>query len=63
MRTTKEAADISVRSSNGGRYDLAYATGKDWVTLVPGVDATNLSTNKAGGFVGAMFGPFAQGAR
>jgi alpha-N-arabinofuranosidase len=52
-----------VRSSNGGRYDLAYVTGEDRVTLAPGVDATNLSANKAGGFVGTMIGPFAQGAR
>ncbi|WP_242182618.1 glycoside hydrolase family 43 protein [Sphingomonas sp. CARO-RG-8B-R24-01] len=50
-------------SARGGQYDLAYATGKTWVTLAPDVDATNLSTDKAGGFVGTMIGPFAQGAR
>ncbi|MET3827516.1 alpha-N-arabinofuranosidase [Sphingomonas sp. PvP055] len=50
-------------SARGGRYDLAYALGKQWVTLAPDVDATNLSTNKAGGFVGTMIGPFAQGKR
>jgi xylan 1,4-beta-xylosidase len=50
-------------AARGGRYDLAYAVGKQWVTLAPDVDATNLSTNKAGGFVGTMIGPFAQGPR
>ena len=50
-------------SARGGRYDFAYALGKQWVTLAARVDATNLSTDKAGGFVGTMIGPFAQGAR
>lgn len=50
-------------SARGGRYDFAYATGKRWVTVAASVDATNLSTEKAGGFVGTMIGPFAQGVR
>ncbi len=50
-------------SARGGRYDLAYAVGKSWVVLAANVDATNLSTDKAGGFVGTMIGPFAQGPR
>ena len=47
----------------GGRQDFAYATGKAWVDVVRDVDATNLSTQTAGGFLGTMIGPFAQGAR
>lgn len=50
-------------SARRGRYDLAYAVGKSWITLAANVDATNLSTDKAGGFVGTMMGPFAQGPR
>nr|WP_010218040.1 hypothetical protein [Sphingomonas sp. PAMC 26621] len=50
-------------SAHGGRYDLAYSVRKAWVTLAANVDATNLSTDKAGGFVGTMIGPFAQGPR
>lgn len=46
-------------TARGGRYDLAYAVGGRWTTLAPNVDATNLSTEVAGGFVGTMIGPFA----
>ncbi len=49
--------------ARGGRYDFAYATGAEWITVVGDVDATNLSTATAGGFVGTMIGPFAQSAR
>ena len=47
-------------SARSGRYDLAYAVRGAWTTLAEDVDATNLSTEKAGGFVGTMIGPFAQ---
>lgn len=46
-------------AARGGRYDLAYAVGGRWTVLAADVDATNLSTAKAGGFVGTMIGPFA----
>lgn len=47
--------------ARGGRYDLSYAAGRGgWTILAKDVDATNLSTDKAGGFVGTMIGPFAQ---
>jgi alpha-N-arabinofuranosidase len=38
-------------------------SGGKWVTVAADVDATNLSTEIAGGFVGTMIGPFAQGVR
>jgi alpha-N-arabinofuranosidase len=50
-------------SFRGGVCDFAYATGKQWIVVARGVDATNLSTAKAGGFVGTMVGPFAEGLR
>ena len=50
-------------TTHGGRFDFAYATNGDWTTLASDVDGTNLSTATAGGFVGAMIGPFAQGPR
>jgi len=50
-------------SAHGGSYDFAYATDGTWKTLVTGIDGTNLSTATAGGFVGTMIGPFAQGPR
>ena len=50
-------------AAHGGRYDFAYAQGARWVPVATGVDATNLSTASAGGFVGTMIGPFAQGRR
>jgi xylan 1,4-beta-xylosidase len=50
-------------AAHGGSYDFAYATGGDWKTLASGVDGTHLSTATAGGFVGTMIGPFAQGPR
>jgi len=63
-RAVSASGPVRLRiAARGGRYDLAYAVGKQWVTLAPDVDATNLSTNKAGGFVGTMIGPFAQGPR
>ncbi|MEG3146669.1 glycoside hydrolase family 43 protein [Sphingomonas sp. RT2P30] len=49
--------------ARGGRYDFAYATGARWISVARDVDATNLSTAKAGGFVGTMIGPFAERTR
>ncbi|HEY6816854.1 MAG TPA: glycoside hydrolase family 43 protein [Croceibacterium sp.] len=48
-------------TAHGGRYDFAYAIGGEWQALATGVDGTHLSTATAGGFVGTMIGPFAQG--
>ncbi|WP_294393195.1 glycoside hydrolase family 43 protein [uncultured Sphingomonas sp.] len=47
--------------ARGGRYDFAFAVKPgQWQTLVRDVDGTNLSTSKAGGFVGTMIGLYAQ---
>ncbi len=44
-----------------GRCSFAYATpGGDWHWLVRDADATILSTDVAGGFVGAVVGPYAR---
>ncbi|WP_194163404.1 glycoside hydrolase family 43 protein [Polymorphobacter fuscus] len=56
------AGPVQLRiTARGGRYDFAYRSGKDWVDVARDVDATNLSTARAGGFVGTMIGPFAVG--
>lgn len=45
---------------DGGSYSFSYKTGgEDWVTLAADVDATNLSTHVAGGFIGTMIGLYA----
>jgi alpha-N-arabinofuranosidase len=44
-----------------GLYSFDMQSGGKWVTVAADVDATNLSTEIAGGFVGTMIGPFAQG--
>jgi alpha-N-arabinofuranosidase len=46
-----------------GRYYPAYNTGDGWNALTTDNDGTHLSTAIAGGFVGTMIGPFAQGPR
>lgn len=55
----------------GDTYAAAYAQGEaggeaggdgDWRTLADDLDGRTLSTRTAGGFVGAVFGPFAQSA-
>ena len=44
----------------GGLYTFSYSEdGNEWLTLVKGADAKNLSTHIAGGFVGTMIGLFA----
>ncbi len=56
------AGPIQLRiHARGGAYDFDYATKPDqWVPVAHDVDATNLSTAKAGGFVGTLIGPYAQ---
>ncbi|MFV3130461.1 glycoside hydrolase family 43 protein [Niveispirillum sp. KHB5.9] len=49
-------------TARGGEYDFHVAgPGQDWRPVLTGADGTILSTKKAGGFVGTMIGPFAQG--
>ncbi len=59
----KEEATKSLRlkiSGNGGLYDFHYAVADgEWQTAAVGVDATNLTTNKSGGFIGACIGLYA----
>jgi alpha-N-arabinofuranosidase len=49
--------------ADGARYRFAWATAGQWRDLGAAQDGTMLSTAKAGGFVGTMIGPFAEGAR
>jgi len=47
--------------ARGGRCDFDYAVKPgQWQVAAHDVDATNLSTAKAGGFVGTLIGPYAQ---
>lgn len=42
---------------DGPDYSFQYSlNGKKWITLVEDADGTNLSTRKAGGFIGALIG-------
>jgi alpha-N-arabinofuranosidase len=51
-------------SGDRGRYAFAYdADGKGWRWLQRGDDATILSTDVAGGFVGVVLGPYARVAK
>jgi alpha-N-arabinofuranosidase len=48
-------------TGQGGAISFLYRMGSgQWVAVVTGMDATNLSTSKAGGFVGTFLGPFAR---
>ncbi|UZK70665.1 glycoside hydrolase family 43 protein [Sphingomonas sp. S1-29] len=47
-------------TARGDRYDFAYAAKPgEWQILAEGRDGKMLSTKTAGGFVGAVFGPYA----
>lgn len=50
---------------NDGDYAFAFdlGDGRDWQVLASQVDGTVLSTDRAGGFVGALLGPFARDER
>lgn len=51
-------------AGDGGLYDFSYSTdGTVWHTVAKGVDATNLTTNKSGGFIGACIGLYATCAK
>ena len=48
-------------AGNGGAYSFAHdGDGTGWKWLVRGDDGTILSTEVAGGFVGATVGPYAR---
>ena len=55
------SSQLSLRIDGRGGYADFYWSpdGKEWQTLAVGVDVTNLSTQKAGGFVGTMISLFA----
>ncbi len=46
-------------SMKDGEFSFEANTNGEWETLLDGVDATYLSTEKAGGFVGTVMGPYA----
>lgn len=64
---TNEEADKPLRlkiKGDGGLYDFYYAVGDgQWQLAAKGVDATNLTTNKSGGFIGACIGLYATSKR
>ena len=48
-------------SAKGDKYDFYYAVNKgDWQQLGKSLDAKQLSTRTAGGFIGVVFGMYAQ---
>ncbi|MDY4285600.1 glycoside hydrolase family 43 protein [Xanthomonas sp. LF06-19] len=52
-------------AGDAGTYAFAFdaGTGQGWQSLADDVDGTVLSTDRAGGFVGALLGPFARDER
>jgi alpha-N-arabinofuranosidase len=50
---------LKVQATNGD-YAFAYDAGNGWTWLKQGVDGTVLSTDVAGGFIGATVGPYAR---
>ncbi|MDR0184082.1 glycoside hydrolase family 43 protein [Lysobacter arvi] len=56
--TTKELR-LKVQG-NDGNYAFAYDAGNGWTWLKQDVDGTVLSTDVAGGFIGATVGPYAR---
>jgi len=65
-RELEAAASLQLRiRGDEGRYAFAFDTGdgRGWQTLADDVDGTVLSTDRAGGFVGALLGPFARDER
>jgi alpha-N-arabinofuranosidase len=56
-----ESSPVDLRlAARGASYDFDWSTdGKRWHELLHGADGTVLSTKRAGGFVGAVFGLYA----
>ena len=68
LATREVTASTSLRlkiAGEEGRYAFAFDTDDAgvWQTLAGDVDGTVLSTDRAGGFVGALLGPFARDER
>jgi len=68
LATREVTASTSLRlkiAGDEGRYAFAFDTDGAgiWQTLAGDVDGTVLSTDRAGGFVGALLGPFARDER
>ncbi|MEN5041341.1 glycoside hydrolase family 43 protein [Stenotrophomonas sp. TWI1149] len=68
LATRTATASTSLRlkiAGDEGSYAFAFDTGdgQGWQTLADDVDGTVLSTDRAGGFVGALLGPFARDER
>jgi len=62
----KASASLRLRiKGDEGRYAFAFDSGdgRGWQTLADDVDGTVLSTDRAGGFVGTLLGPFARDER
>jgi alpha-N-arabinofuranosidase len=59
------AGPVELRiAAHAARYDFAWSKdGRRWRTLLKDADGTMLSTQKAGGFVGAVFGLYAHDGR
>lgn len=63
-RAVTGVSQIGLRiRAQDGLYSFDMQAGRAWTTVAANVDATNLSTEIAGGFVGTLIGPFAQGLR
>jgi len=59
LGTTDAPVQLRIRA-RGAAYDFEYATVPgQWHTLAEGLDGTLLSTARAGGFTGAVFGVYA----
>jgi alpha-N-arabinofuranosidase len=57
---TSSSLKVAIRG-DGASYSFLYsAGGSDWTTLRENEDGTLLSTDVAGGFVGAVLGPYAR---
>jgi alpha-N-arabinofuranosidase len=63
--TLKPGAPVYLKiDARGGVYDFSYGqTPGRWTTLKAGADGSILSTKLAGGFVGAVMGVYAYGAK
>ncbi|GHH57769.1 glycoside hydrolase family 43 protein [[Pseudomonas] boreopolis] len=60
-RTLPASAALKLKiSGDGGDYGFAFDAGEGWQWLAQRQDGTVLSTEAAGGFVGAMVGPYAR---